>query len=96
MFHGRAARERPWAQFRILRETRSGSRDEPFRLIHRRLSRDDSACARGRLAEPSKCAALYTLGNTLFWAHGLDEMQSTLEDVVGVLSAGTKAVACAL
>ncbi|HEX4170286.1 MAG TPA: hypothetical protein VHZ55_32875 [Bryobacteraceae bacterium] len=31
-----------------------------------------------------ECAALYTLGNTLFWAHRLDEMQSTLEDVLRV------------
>ena len=37
-----------------------------------------------------ECAALYTLGNTLFWAHRLDEMQSTLEDVVRV-SAGNEA-----
>jgi DNA-binding winged helix-turn-helix (wHTH) protein/tetratricopeptide (TPR) repeat protein len=29
-----------------------------------------------------ECAALYTLGNTLFWSHRLDEMQSTLEDVL--------------
>ena len=26
--------------------------------------------------------ALYTLGNTLFWAHRLHEMQSVLEDVL--------------
>ncbi len=37
-----------------------------------------------------ECAALYTLGNTLFWAHRLDEMQSTLEDVLRV-SAGNEA-----
>ena len=34
-----------------------------------------------------ECAALYTLGNTLFWAHRLDEMQSTLEDVLRVSAA---------
>ncbi len=34
-----------------------------------------------------ECAALYTLGNTLFWAHRLDEMQSTLEEVLRVSSA---------
>ncbi len=31
-----------------------------------------------------ECAALYTLGNTFFWAHRLDEMQSTLVDVLRV------------
>jgi tetratricopeptide (TPR) repeat protein len=34
-----------------------------------------------------ECAALYTLGNTLFWAHRLDEMQSTLEEVLRVSAA---------
>ena len=29
-----------------------------------------------------ECDALYTLGNTLFWAHRLYEMQSVLEDVL--------------
>ena len=29
-----------------------------------------------------ECVALYTLGNTLFWAHRLYEMQSVLEDVL--------------
>jgi predicted ATPase/DNA-binding winged helix-turn-helix (wHTH) protein len=29
-----------------------------------------------------ECAALYTLGNTLFWAHRLSEMQSVLEEVL--------------
>jgi DNA-binding winged helix-turn-helix (wHTH) protein/tetratricopeptide (TPR) repeat protein len=29
-----------------------------------------------------ECAALFTLGNTLFWAHRLDEMQTVLEDVL--------------
>ena len=29
-----------------------------------------------------ECAALYTLGNTLFWAHRLYEMQPVLEDVL--------------
>jgi DNA-binding winged helix-turn-helix (wHTH) protein/predicted ATPase len=34
-----------------------------------------------------ECAALYTLGNTLFWSHRLAEMQSTLEDVLRVSAA---------
>ena len=29
-----------------------------------------------------ECRGLYTLGNTLFWAHRLDEMQSVLEEVL--------------
>jgi len=34
-----------------------------------------------------ECAGLYTLGNTLFWDHRLDEMQSTLERVLGLTGA---------
>ena len=34
-----------------------------------------------------ECAALYTFGNTLFWSHRLDEMQSALEDVLRVSGA---------
>ncbi len=41
---------------------------------------------RARTAE-LECAALYTLGNTLFWSHRLDEMQSTLQDVLRVSGA---------
>ena len=37
-----------------------------------------------------ECAGLYTLGNTLFWAHRLDEMQSTLQFVLR-LTAGSEA-----
>jgi tetratricopeptide (TPR) repeat protein len=38
----------------------------------------DRARATGSL--PLECAALYTFGNTLFWAHRLQEMQSALEE----------------
>jgi tetratricopeptide (TPR) repeat protein len=40
----------------------------------------DRARSIGSLA--LECDALYTLGNTLFWAHRLYEMQSVLEDVL--------------
>jgi DNA-binding winged helix-turn-helix (wHTH) protein/predicted ATPase len=46
--------------------------------------------ARAANSAELECVALYTLGNTLFWAHRLDEMQSTLEDVLRV-SAGNEA-----
>ena len=31
-----------------------------------------------------ECAALCALGNTLFWAHRLDEMQAVLANVLGL------------
>jgi tetratricopeptide (TPR) repeat protein len=40
----------------------------------------DRARAMGSLTH--ECAALYTLGNTLFWGHRLSEMQSVLEEVL--------------
>jgi tetratricopeptide (TPR) repeat protein len=44
-------------------------------------------CARTAGSAELECAALYTLGNTLFWSHRLDEMQSTLEEVLRVSAA---------
>jgi predicted ATPase len=38
--------------------------------------------ARATGSAERECAALYILGNTLFWAHRLTEMQSTLEEVL--------------
>lgn len=53
-------------------------------------SREMIQRARAAGSAELECAALYTLGDTLFWAHRLDEMQSTLEDVLRV-SAGNEA-----
>jgi predicted ATPase/DNA-binding winged helix-turn-helix (wHTH) protein len=39
-------------------------------------------CARTIGSPALECAALFTLGNTLFWAHRLDEMQPVLERVL--------------
>jgi DNA-binding winged helix-turn-helix (wHTH) protein/tetratricopeptide (TPR) repeat protein len=50
-------------------------------------SREMIQRARAAGSAELECAALYTLGNTLFWAHRLDEMQSTLEDVLRVSAA---------
>jgi tetratricopeptide (TPR) repeat protein len=44
-------------------------------------------CARAMGSPELECAALYTLGNTLFWSHRLDEMQATLADVLQVSGA---------
>ncbi len=44
-------------------------------------------CARMAGSAELECAALYSLGNTLFWSHRLDEMQSTLEEVLRVSGA---------
>ncbi|HLK65082.1 MAG TPA: AAA family ATPase [Bryobacteraceae bacterium] len=40
--------------------------------------------ARAIGSRPLECAALYALGNTLFWSHRLHEMQAVLEDVVAL------------
>ena len=45
-------------------------------------SRSMTQCARTAASSELECAALYTLGNTLFWSHRLEEMQSVLEDVL--------------
>jgi predicted ATPase/DNA-binding winged helix-turn-helix (wHTH) protein len=38
--------------------------------------------ARAIGSQPLECAALYALGNTLYWAHHLNEMQSVLADML--------------
>jgi DNA-binding winged helix-turn-helix (wHTH) protein/tetratricopeptide (TPR) repeat protein len=43
--------------------------------------------ARAAGSTESESAGLYMLGNTLFWAHRLDEMQSALEDVLRATAA---------
>jgi tetratricopeptide (TPR) repeat protein len=73
-----------------------------FRIYEKRVavylatSRFDSSIAdcremidRARAAGSTEleCAGLYMLGNTLFWAHRLDEMQSVLQDVLRVTAA---------
>ena len=49
--------------------------------------REMTQCARTAASSELECAALYTLGNTLFWSHRLDEMQSVLEDVLRLCAA---------
>ncbi|HEY7307657.1 MAG TPA: AAA family ATPase [Bryobacteraceae bacterium] len=75
------------AQFRIY---------EKRAAVYLAMSRFDLSIADGREmiqraraagSAELECVALYTLGNTLFWAHRLDEMQSTLEDVLRVSAA---------
>jgi tetratricopeptide (TPR) repeat protein len=82
-----AESDRAEAQFRIYKKRAA---------LYLATSRFDLSIADGREmiqraraagSAELECAALYTLGNTLFWAHRLDEMQATLEDVLRVSAA---------